>query len=76
MPDEQHPLSDGEQSWLEDLLGRGAGDPEVHGYPGQPRLKATIPAGSVIIGQWYTMPLTMPEISGTGSDLSKLGRLV
>lgn len=32
-----HGLPDNETEWFEDLLGRGAGDGDMKGYPGQPR---------------------------------------
>ena len=30
-----HGRPDSEAEWLDDILGRGKGDPDVHGYPGQ-----------------------------------------
>lgn len=24
-----------DQDWIEEILGRGAGDPDIHGYPGE-----------------------------------------
>lgn len=35
MPDDSHPATDGEEAWLDDILGRGAGDPDVNGLPEQ-----------------------------------------
>lgn len=35
MPDHDHPLTDTEQRWVEDITRRGDGDPDYHGhYPG------------------------------------------
>ena len=30
MPDETHPLNDGQAAWLDDLLGKGKGDPDFY----------------------------------------------
>lgn len=35
MPDETHPAGDGPDKWLEELIGRGAGDPDLYGYPNE-----------------------------------------
>lgn len=71
MEDSTHPLGDGQDKWTEELLGRGAGDADVFGSPGSPRLKAT-PGGSVIDlgGGWYTLPMSL-ETSGVTSDGSR-----
>ena len=37
MPDHDHPLTDTEERWLEDITRRGDGDPDYHGhYPNDP----------------------------------------
>lgn len=35
MPDESHPATDGSSAWLDSLLGKGKGDPDSYGYPGE-----------------------------------------
>lgn len=32
----EYSYDQGEENWLNDLLGKGAGDPDMHGYPGKP----------------------------------------
>lgn len=44
-----HGYPDNEGEWFDDLLGRGAGDPDVYGYPEDP--KARIENQYVIISE-------------------------
>lgn len=72
MPDESHPLTDDEQAWLDDLLGRGAGDPDVFGIPGDTVLLPAKNKQLIDLSRgWYTYPLN-EEMFGTTNDLNKL----
>lgn len=37
-----HGRPDNEAQWLDDLLGRGKGDPDINGYPGENYPKAPV----------------------------------